>query len=158
MQPDRPARIERTRDMQPTVAMDHRSRRSSPPPNTTRRLYPRMPAVSSAPRCIHRQYWRRPLNDLRGETDPSLVPAFSHHLLHDVACDEGDVGGPLSKPAHQIRVPLSSEGYVDAHAITFADEFFLQVAAHAIQHLKLELIAADVVLARESLCFPDDCF
>ena len=36
---------------------------------------------------------------------------------HDVAEEEGDVGGSLRQPPHEIRIPLRPEGDVDPHAV-----------------------------------------
>src|SRR5258705_10988607 len=79
------------------------------------------------------------------------VQRFADH----VARDEGDVRGALSEAAHEIRIPLLAEGYVDTHPIALPDERLLKVAAHAVQHLELESVLLDPLLLCPSLRLVD---
>src|SRR5712692_1137304 len=63
---------------------------------------------------------------------------------------EREIGGPLSKPPHEIRKPVFAEGDVDPQTVTVANELPLQVGANSIQHLKFELILRDVALGGEA--------
>jgi hypothetical protein len=40
----------------------------------------------------------------------------------EIARQEEQVGGPLRKPAHEVRIPRAAEGHVDAHAIAILDQ------------------------------------
>src|SRR5580704_4429031 len=53
---------------------------------------------------------------------------------------ETEVGGALGKPAHEIREPVVAVGDVDAQAIAVFHKHALQVSAHAVEHLKLEIV------------------
>ena len=60
-----------------------------------------------------------------------------------------DIGRTLAEPAHEVRKPFAAERNVDAHAIPRLHEHRLQIAADAVQHLELESIGRDAVLARD---------
>jgi hypothetical protein len=59
-------------------------------------------------------------------------------LLEKIFQHEHRVGGTFGEPSHEIRVPLSAKGYVDAHSITFFYKLLLQVTANPVEHLELE--------------------
>src|SRR5437588_6250991 len=59
--------------------------------------------------------------------------------------NEDRVRRAFGQAAHQIGIPLRAEGDVDAHAPAVTYKLLLQVAAHAIEHLKLERFGADLL-------------
>ena len=59
-----------------------------------------------------------------------------------------DVGRALAQPAHEVGKPLAPERNVDAHAVALLGERGLQIAAHAVQQLKLESVRADAAFGR----------
>src|SRR5438105_15351496 len=59
--------------------------------------------------------------------------ALEHVLQH-----EPDVGGSLCQTAHEVWIPSLPIWHIDAHVVTVARELHLQVAAHTVEHLKLE--------------------
>ena len=65
---------------------------------------------------------------LRKGPGPEEVPGQEEH-----------VGRSLSQPAHEVGIPLAAKGNVDAHLVAVAHQLALQIAAHSIQHLKLEM-------------------
>ena len=83
-----------------------------------------------------------------------LVVIPADHFLQHVASDERNIRRTLGEPAHEIRIPLRSEWNVDTHPVSVAHELFLEVAPHSVQHLKLESVRSDVVLACEAPGFP----
>src|SRR5215472_4325690 len=56
----------------------------------------------------------------------------------EVFGEEEDVGGAFGEATHEVGVPLGAEGDVDADAVALRDELALQIAADAVEHLKLE--------------------
>src|SRR6476660_3132393 len=92
-------------------------------------------------RRIHRWWIRRPSCDREADTAraTSSLPSTSPECLADhVARDESHVRRPLCQATHEIRIPLRAEGHIDTHSISVAHELLLQVAADAVEHLKLE--------------------
>src|SRR3989441_690862 len=85
-----------------------------------------------------------------------ISSARSYGLLHDVAEQEGDVGGALGETAHEVRIPLFPKGDVDADVPPLAPQRVLQVAPYAVQHLELEAGRRDASPARERLRVRDD--
>src|SRR5256714_13919564 len=83
------------------------------------------------------------------------LPVTVERLAHDVARDEGHVGGPLGETTHAIRLPLGAERDVDAYAVTVLHGLFLEVAAYAVEHLELETVGSDLLLLRETLRLVD---
>lgn len=59
-------------------------------------------------------------------------------MAGEVAQDEEEIGGPLGEAAHEVGVPGVAVGDVEAEAVAGGDEHALQVAADAVEHLKLE--------------------
>ena len=59
------------------------------------------------------------------------------------------VGRPLGEPPHEIAVPLRPERRRHENVVAARDEVELQARADAVEHLELEAVARDVVLARE---------
>src|SRR2546421_3674851 len=51
---------------------------------------------------------------------------------------EPDVRGAFSQPPHEIRIPVLAIWHIDAHVVTIIRQLRLKVAAHAVEHLKLE--------------------
>src|SRR5688572_26015856 len=84
----------------------------------------------------------------------ALSPA--QHLFDDVAGHERDVCGTFGEPAHQIRIPLRAERHVHAHPVALTNELVLQIATHAVEHLKFIPVARDRVLRRKMLRFGND--
>ena len=62
----------------------------------------------------------------------------------EVAEEEGHIGGAFGQAAHEVGEPVVAEGDVDAHAVAVADELALQIGAHAIEHLKFEVVLGDL--------------
>src|ERR1700674_3286723 len=123
-----------------------------------RRRFPRTPPAGRARPCNRRSYSGHPWSDLREGIVPLPVAAFADHLPEDISGEECDVCGTLCEAAHQIWVPLRSEGDVNPHAIPLAHELVLQIAPHSVQHLELEATGRDLSLLRESLRLSDDGF
>jgi CheY-like chemotaxis protein len=61
----------------------------------------------------------------------------------------------LGEAAHKVREPVGAIGNVDAEAIAFSGQLLLQIRADSVQHLKFELVAADLFLSREILGGPN---
>src|ERR1700761_1563395 len=59
-------------------------------------------------------------------------------LMQQAFGDEEGVSGALGQTAHEIGIPLGSEGHVDAGVEAFADKGFLQIAADPVEHLEFE--------------------
>src|ERR1700687_771117 len=123
-----------------------------------RHRFPRTPPAGRARPCTHRWYSGHPWSDRREGIDPLPVAAFADQLPEDISGEERDVCGTLREAAHQIWIPLRSEWDVNPHAISLAHELGRQIAAHSIQHLKLEATGRNLVLLGESLRLFDDCF
>jgi len=87
-----------------------------------------------------------------------LVPTRGWLLvLEEVFGQEEDVGRAFGEAAHEVGVPLGAEGDVDADAEALGGEFALEIAADAVEHLELEGVFVDIVLADEgSHLFDDD--
>src|SRR5438105_7479132 len=95
----------------------------------------------------------------------SFAKAFSCHLpplrafakwmptkiltSKEVLENEDRIRRPLGETAHQVRIPFRAERDVHAHAPSIANELLLQIAADAVQHLKLERVGSDVLAPRE---------
>src|SRR5664279_1365792 len=77
-------------------------------------------------------------------------------LPEHVPCDEDHVGGALRQASHEVRIPLRPERNIDAQAVAFAHQLLLQIATHAMQHLKLIRGVRDVLRARELFYLGDD--
>jgi hypothetical protein len=84
--------------------------------------------------------------------------ALSFLTLEEVFGEEEDVGGAFGEAAHEVGVPLRSEGNVDADAEALGGEFALEVAADAVEHLELEGGFGEVVLGDEAGELVDDGF
>ncbi len=59
------------------------------------------------------------------------------------------VGRTLCQAAHEVGIPLRSEGNVHAAAPAFLDQALLKVAADAVQHLKLKCRRRNFFFLRE---------
>src|SRR5215510_9770862 len=81
------------------------------------------------------------------ETEGIALPTFSD----DPPDHKHDIGGAFGEAAHEVWKPLTTEGDVHADPISFLYEVGLQIAADAVQHLKLETIPRDSVIARNLL-------
>src|SRR6266481_10051884 len=77
-------------------------------------------------------------------------------VLEEVFGQEEEVGGAFGEAAHEVGVPLGAEGDVDAHAVAFVGEAALEIAAYAVEHLKLEGMLVDLVLVDEVAHLVDD--
>src|ERR1700738_2348822 len=62
----------------------------------------------------------------------------------EVAGEEGYVGGALGQTAHEVGEPVAAVGDVDAQAIAVFDEAALEIGAHAVEHLALEVIFSNL--------------
>src|SRR5690242_10333706 len=89
--------------------------------------------------------WRDRLYRWRRVRHRDILYPADRLTSEDVARDKHQVGRALSHPARQIGVPLRAEGDVDTDVIALPRQFFLQVAADAVEHLELEARAGDVV-------------
>src|SRR5262249_47682415 len=69
---------------------------------------------------------------------PSPAAFSSERFAYHVSRDEGHVRRTFGEAPHEIRVPLRTEGHVDPHSIAIVHQLLLEVAPHAVQHLKLE--------------------
>jgi len=78
--------------------------------------------------------------------------------LEEVLGEEEDVGGTFCEAAHEVGVPLRTEGNVDADAEALRGELALEVAADAVEHLELEGGFGNVVLGDEAGEFVNDGF
>src|SRR5260221_1276979 len=67
-----------------------------------------------------------------------------------VAGDEDQIGRALGHATRQVGVPLCAVGNVDAHVVALLRELLLQVAADAVQHLKLEARLGDAMRGGEA--------
>src|SRR3979490_347161 len=68
----------------------------------------------------------------------------------DVAQKEDKVGGTLGQTAHEIGKPVAPIGDVNTDPIPIFDELPLQVRAHSVKHLKLEIILGDLLRGCEA--------
>ena len=84
-----------------------------------------------------------------------MGPRSGSSRAEEVARHEEQISRPLSQTAHEVGIPLGSEWHVDADLITFPDQFALEIAAHSIQHLKLEVAGRDRALGCVGLDFVD---
>src|ERR1041385_5710755 len=87
-------------------------------------------------------------NEARTFTPRAAVTRAS--ALEKVLHNEPDVCGALGQASHEVRIPGLPVRDIDAHGVALAREFLLKVAPHAVEHLKLEAVFADALLARES--------
>src|SRR5229473_5664967 len=62
-----------------------------------------------------------------------------------IAENEAEVRWPFGKAPHEIRKPVLAVGNVDADAVAILDEAALQIGAHSVQHLKLEIVLGDLL-------------
>src|SRR5579864_7337935 len=76
-------------------------------------------------------------------------------LWHEVAKEKHQVGRALRETPHEVRKPVRAKWNVHPQAKGLADESLLQISADSIEHLKLELLAANILLAREFFRRPD---
>src|SRR5882762_6924303 len=67
----------------------------------------------------------------------------------DVAQKEDQVGGALGQAAHEIREPVAPIRDINTDSVAILDELPLQVRAHAVKHLKLEIILGDFLAGSE---------
>jgi hypothetical protein len=72
--------------------------------------------------------------------------------------DEEHVGGAFGEAAHEVGIPFAAKGDIDADVEALGDEFALQVAAYAEEHLELEMTATDVALGDEGFGGGDHVF
>src|SRR6267378_4658968 len=68
----------------------------------------------------------------------------------DVAQKEDQVGGALGQAAHEIREPVAPIRDINTDPVAILDELPLQVGAHAVKHLKLEIILGDLLRGCEA--------
>src|SRR5829696_9162723 len=61
-------------------------------------------------------------------------------LTEKIRNKEPDIGWAFCKAAHEVWVPMRTERDVDTDRVALFDELFLQIAADAIQHLKLDRV------------------
>src|ERR1700737_5173212 len=123
-----------------------------------RHRFPRTPPAGRARPCTPRWYSGHPWSDRREGIVPLPTAAFADHLPEDISGEEPHLCGAPREAAHQIWIPLRSEWDVNPHAISLAHELGLQIAAHSIQHLKLEASGRNLMLPGESLRLFDDRF
>src|SRR5258708_6267152 len=71
----------------------------------------------------------------------------------EISQQEAEVGGALSKAAHEIGEPVIAKGNVNAHAIAVFHKHALQVGAHAVKHLKLEIVLGNLPGGRPTNSF-----
>jgi len=76
----------------------------------------------------------------------------------DIFGDKQNICRAFCQAAHEIWIPLGSEGDVDADAPSFFDQALLQIAANAVKHLKLESIAGNVFADGEGFGLVNDGF
>src|SRR5947209_3415761 len=70
---------------------------------------------------------------------PSVLPSpHSTSSFEHIFQNEPDVRGAFSQPPHEIRIPVLAIRHIDAHVVAIIRQLRLKVAAHAIEHLKLE--------------------
>src|SRR5208337_5186606 len=70
----------------------------------------------------------------------------------EVSRKEEHVGGTFCEATHKVGIPLRSKRNIYAHFVAVAYQVALQIAAHSIQHLKLEMFAADPARRSVSFC------
>src|SRR5260370_15109536 len=62
-----------------------------------------------------------------------------------MAENETEVCGTFGEAAHKVGEPVLAVGNVDADAIAILDEPALQIGAHPVQHLKLEIVFGNLL-------------
>src|SRR5579871_516712 len=67
----------------------------------------------------------------------------------EIAQEEEHVRGPLGEPAHEVAVPVRTVRSRDENRVAATDEVELELRADAVEHLELEALLRDLVLARE---------
>src|SRR5271156_4584686 len=72
-----------------------------------------------------------------------LVFTSSPSLTEEISGYEQQVGGPLRQPAHKVGIPVGPKRNINPHPIAGGYQRPLQVAAHAVKHLKFELVRLD---------------
>jgi hypothetical protein len=77
-------------------------------------------------------------------------------VFEKVFREKENVGGALGEAAHEVGVPLWTEGDVDADAVALGREAVLEIAANAVEHLKLEGMLVDLVGLDEGAHLVDD--
>jgi hypothetical protein len=68
-----------------------------------------------------------------------------------VAQKEGEVSGTLGQAAHEVRKPVRAVGNVNAKPEAVSNKLLLQIGTNSVEHLELELFAADIFFASELL-------
>ncbi len=63
----------------------------------------------------------------------------------EIADEEADVGGTLCETAHEVGKPVAAEGNIDPDAIAILDQLALEIGAHAVQHLKFEIVLGNLL-------------
>src|ERR1700722_4796837 len=81
------------------------------------------------------------------------MPTANCHRLRpqQVAGDKEDIGGALAQSPHEIWVPFGAERNVNPNPPAFSHQTLLQVAADAVEHLKLERVRGYLFAPGESL-------
>src|SRR5882762_9289208 len=69
-------------------------------------------------------------------------------LSEEIAGKERQIGGPFSQTAHEIRKPVLPVRNIDSHAKAVAHQLLLQIGAHAVEHLKLEVLFGNFLFGR----------
>src|SRR4029077_2472142 len=66
----------------------------------------------------------------------------------EISQHEAEVGRALGKTAHEVGEPVVAIRNVNAQPVAILHKLALQVGAHAIKHLKLEIILGDLLGGR----------
>ncbi len=85
-----------------------------------------------------------------------MSPRCEHLAPQQIPGDEEYICRSFRQAAHEIGIPLGTEWNVNAHAPSFAHQPPLQVAANAVEHLKLKGVAWNIFLRGKCFGLIDD--
>lgn len=89
---------------------------------------------------------------------PRLTVTYAYYSMQDTAQDKRDVCRAFRKSAHEIAVPVVAIWHVNANRISGICELRLEIVSDAIKHLKLVLVARDILRLNCALCVLDNPF
>ena len=102
-----------------------------------RRRRRRSPARAAARGTSRQARGRRASGDAAWPAGASGMAGPRSAVRGERAEEEGQVGGALGHPAHQVAVPVLAERHVDAHLVAAVGDPGLLGGADAVQHLEL---------------------